>query len=43
MKKKYVAPEMEELEMDEPVVLQGVQEGSTGSGKAHDEEGGDVL
>ena len=28
MKKKYFAPEMEELEMDEPVVLQD-QEAST--------------
>ena len=31
MKKKYFAPEMEELELDEPVVL-AEQETSTGSG-----------
>ena len=32
MKKKYVAPEMEELEFDEPVVLAD-KEGSTDSDK----------
>lgn len=43
MKKKYFAPEIEEIEFDQPVVLQGVAEGSTGTGKSHDEEGGEAL
>lgn len=42
MKKKYFAPEMEELEMDEPIVLQ-TEEASGGEGNTHDEEGGDSL
>lgn len=42
MKKKYYAPEMEELELDEPVVLQ-TEEASGGSAGTHDETGGDSL
>lgn len=42
MKKKYFAPEMEELELDEPVVLT-TEESSGGESGTHDEEGGDAL
>lgn len=42
MKKKYFAPEIEELELDSPVVLQ-VEETSGGSGNTHDEPGGESL
>jgi hypothetical protein len=42
MKKKYFAPEMEELEVEEPVVL-AVEESSGGESGTHDEEGGESL
>ncbi len=42
MKKKYFSPEMEELELDEPVVLQ-TEETSGAETGTHDEEGGDSL
>ena len=38
MKKKYIVPEMEELEMDEPVVLQ-VEEAPTNNSSTNDEPG----
>ena len=31
MKKKYFAPEIEEIKVEEPVLLDGLSEGSTGS------------
>ena len=42
MKKKYFAPEMEELELDEPVVLVTEETSGAESG-THNQEGGDSL
>jgi hypothetical protein len=42
MKKKYFAPEMEEIKVDEPVVLDTEVQSSTESG-VHNEEGGESL
>ena len=42
MKKKYFAPEMEELELDGPIVLD-VEETSQKESGTHDEPGGDSL
>ena len=42
MKKKYFAPEMEELELDEPLVLD-TEEASGGETGVINEEGGESL
>ena len=42
MKKKYFAPEIEELELDSPVVLD-VEPTSGGESGTHDEPGGESL
>jgi len=42
MKKKYFAPEMEELKVDEPIVLDTEVSSGAESG-THDEEGGEAL
>ena len=42
MKKKYFTPEMEELEMDSPVVLD-LEEGSSQEQGLNDSEGGESL
>ena len=42
MKKKYFAPEIEELELDSPVVLD-VEPTSGGESGTHDETGGESL
>lgn len=42
MKKKYFAPEIEEVNLDEPVVLQ-TEESSGGESGTNDKEGGDPL
>ena len=42
MKKKYFAPEMEEIKVDEPVVLD-TEVGSPEEKGIHNEEGGESL